>query len=442
MAAVLGHLFRPLGRHELIRIEEEDSIQAEPGAPSSPSSSEDESDSSSSTPQSRPTEAGGTSSTSVEAILTPNAGGGSAAETEVVVETVEDEETGNAAAVEGVANDTSPDGEASAEGGSTDAIPLGQQDRLRAYLTQRRLVELEEERELRRRRHSTCTLVVVFVLFRLWVEALTSGDMGLMFVCLVGTSWTARWIRIRREEEEEMDRAIEAYVREAANGGADAEGGRTMTAAAGATVDAADLRLMSFQAQLALAILESQRQVMENGGHGHPDGTHGRNVGVSEETRNRWSRYSFHADGEKEGGSNSRSASTARGGRGVRRSGGYGSVSATDDEENGVRLEITNIEEGLATSVPEVVGNYSGLVADGDDDSLDKAKAGIMMDDGNNEQPSCSICLGDYEEGERLIRLPCGHVYHEECVSAWVSNHVRCPLCNYDLEAGGHEAEH
>lgn len=27
------------------------------------------------------------------------------------------------------------------------------------------------------------------------------------------------------------------------------------------------------------------------------------------------------------------------------------------------------------------------------------------------------------------------HVYHEECISSWTSNHVKCPLCNYDLMA-------
>ena len=53
---------------------------------------------------------------------------------------------------------------------------------------QRRMAELEEEQEIRRRRQSTCTIFVIFILFCLWVEALTEGDVGLLFICMMGTS--------------------------------------------------------------------------------------------------------------------------------------------------------------------------------------------------------------------------------------------------------------
>eukprot|EP00559_Dactyliosolen_fragilissimus_P005706 CAMPEP_0184856060 /NCGR_PEP_ID=MMETSP0580-20130426/1215_1 /TAXON_ID=1118495 /ORGANISM="Dactyliosolen fragilissimus" /LENGTH=140 /DNA_ID=CAMNT_0027350831 /DNA_START=164 /DNA_END=586 /DNA_ORIENTATION=- len=48
--------------------------------------------------------------------------------------------------------------------------------------------------------------------------------------------------------------------------------------------------------------------------------------------------------------------------------------------------------------------------------------------------PTCSICLGEYENGDDLTRLPCQHTYHTQCVDAWCSNHVRCPLCNANLD--------
>lgn len=58
------------------------------------------------------------------------------------------------------------------------------------------------------------------------------------------------------------------------------------------------------------------------------------------------------------------------------------------------------------------------------------------FDDDEQENPSCSICLCEYECGEKLIRLPCDHLYHETCLNSWTQNHVRCPLCNYDLMDG------
>ncbi|CAN1171727.1 RING-H2 finger protein ATL57 [Linum perenne] len=42
----------------------------------------------------------------------------------------------------------------------------------------------------------------------------------------------------------------------------------------------------------------------------------------------------------------------------------------------------------------------------------------------------CVICLGEFEEEERVKVIPfCGHVFHVECVDTWLLSHVSCPLC-------------
>lgn len=100
------------------------------------------------------------------------------------------------------------------------------------------LSELEEERELARRRSSACVIFALFVLFRLWIAALQGGDFGLLLLCLIGTSWTARWIRYNREQEEELDRRIGNYIQ-------NPEGNSTNGGTA--LVNRNDLRLLSFQ---------------------------------------------------------------------------------------------------------------------------------------------------------------------------------------------------
>lgn len=35
-------------------------------------------------------------------------------------------------------------------------------------------------------------------------------------------------------------------------------------------------------------------------------------------------------------------------------------------------------------------------------------------------QTECAICLGDFEKGDRLRILPCGHIFHTEEVDAWL----------------------
>jgi len=44
------------------------------------------------------------------------------------------------------------------------------------------------------------------------------------------------------------------------------------------------------------------------------------------------------------------------------------------------------------------------------------------------QQQSCPICLCDYESGEKVIQLPCGHIYHEPCIKSWTDHHDRCPM--------------
>lgn len=42
---------------------------------------------------------------------------------------------------------------------------------------------------------------------------------------------------------------------------------------------------------------------------------------------------------------------------------------------------------------------------------------------------SCSVCLSEYELGECLRRLPCGHHFHRHCCDEWLRRSKRCPLC-------------
>lgn len=42
----------------------------------------------------------------------------------------------------------------------------------------------------------------------------------------------------------------------------------------------------------------------------------------------------------------------------------------------------------------------------------------------------CSICLGGFEEGDKVKVLPvCCHRYHCECVDKWLMAHSSCPIC-------------
>jgi len=46
---------------------------------------------------------------------------------------------------------------------------------------------------------------------------------------------------------------------------------------------------------------------------------------------------------------------------------------------------------------------------------------------------NCSICLSDYQMNEILLRLPCFHIYHKNCVAMWFQQHNTCPLCKQNV---------
>lgn len=51
---------------------------------------------------------------------------------------------------------------------------------------------------------------------------------------------------------------------------------------------------------------------------------------------------------------------------------------------------------------------------------------------------NCSICLEDFESNILVSKLKCDHIYHEKCISEWISlkndiSKVKCPNCNQNI---------
>ncbi|KAJ5434469.1 Zinc finger RING-type [Penicillium cf. griseofulvum] len=50
-------------------------------------------------------------------------------------------------------------------------------------------------------------------------------------------------------------------------------------------------------------------------------------------------------------------------------------------------------------------------------------------------QVECVVCLEEYIDGlSRVMRLPCGHEFHVECITPWLTTRRRtCPICKGDV---------
>lgn len=49
---------------------------------------------------------------------------------------------------------------------------------------------------------------------------------------------------------------------------------------------------------------------------------------------------------------------------------------------------------------------------------------------------NCTICLEDFKDKVRVIKLTCGHIFHEKCIKEWCNKELKgpkCPNCNEDI---------
>lgn len=50
----------------------------------------------------------------------------------------------------------------------------------------------------------------------------------------------------------------------------------------------------------------------------------------------------------------------------------------------------------------------------------------------SNSNGTCSVCLEDFKEGDRVRRIArkdCGHLFHSSCIRRWLRRRNKCPLC-------------
>ncbi|XP_004247279.1 E3 ubiquitin-protein ligase RING1-like [Solanum lycopersicum] len=56
-----------------------------------------------------------------------------------------------------------------------------------------------------------------------------------------------------------------------------------------------------------------------------------------------------------------------------------------------------------------------------------------MEADERNSNDECLVCLDELGEKTDVLRLPCSHMFHAQCITKWLQNSHYCLLCHFEM---------
>lgn len=56
------------------------------------------------------------------------------------------------------------------------------------------------------------------------------------------------------------------------------------------------------------------------------------------------------------------------------------------------------------------------------------------VDKMDDDKKNCVICLNDFKNGDKAIILPCIHLFHKDCITSWLKQNDKCPICKKNIQ--------
>ncbi|KAL8205170.1 hypothetical protein R6Q57_008721 [Mikania cordata] len=105
-------------------------------------------------------------------------------------------------------------------------------------------------------------------------------------------------------------------------------------------------------------------------------------------------------------------------------------VAELHDRHRDMRLDVDNMSYEELLALEEHIGNVNtGLSEEVILKSMKQRKhIAFMMFSTQNLEPCC-ICQEEYDTGDNIGSLDCGHDFHTDCIKQWLAQKNICPIC-------------
>ncbi|XP_012449941.1 probable E3 ubiquitin-protein ligase RHG1A [Gossypium raimondii] len=104
-------------------------------------------------------------------------------------------------------------------------------------------------------------------------------------------------------------------------------------------------------------------------------------------------------------------------------------VADIHDRHRDMRLDVDNMSYEELLALEERIGNVNtGLSEEMISNQLKRQKYSSVPGTRLETEPCC-VCQEEYNDGEDLGTLECGHDFHADCIKQWLMHKNLCPIC-------------
>ncbi|XP_050441549.1 E3 ubiquitin-protein ligase RNF126-A isoform X2 [Adelges cooleyi] len=70
-------------------------------------------------------------------------------------------------------------------------------------------------------------------------------------------------------------------------------------------------------------------------------------------------------------------------------------------------------------------------------EKIQEIPTALISQDHLDSKLQCSVCWEDFKIEEKVLKLACEHMYHNDCITPWLELHGTCPICRKYLADDG-----